>query len=859
MFAPRRTACLAACAIVFAAQAGRAADIEEIVVTGSRILRDPAASPSPLSVVTADDLSRAGFTSVADAVRLLPANIGSEFNTDVFTQNLSVGTSNFNLRGLGLNATLVLLNGRRQTMSGGVADDGSTFVDLNALMPMIMLQRLEVLKDGAAALYGSDAVAGVANYITRDDFTGAEARIENGTTTRSGQNDLTVSGLIGRGNDRWHVVAGASYLHRSPLSTRDRAFTAGKAFSSFGQPGAFSLLSPSPAYPDLPVGSAFTVIDPACGGAAGGIPNPRNPQPAGVTSQRIGTCTFDFSSYYDLVAQERKWNTYATGHIAASDSVELFSEVGYARDRISRGTSPSFPILNLVTVPADNPGNVFRTPVLFLGRALGATAGRDTVTHASDTWRGVVGARGDLGAWHWDVTGTYSANAFYVGIHDVLADRFIAALNGRGGPNNNQYFNPFGSAATARPGDATYNDPAVVRDFVSVNSYDYTASLAALDASVSGKLGNIGIAAGGQLRRETFHGNLSDAANAERFLFSIGGPDFGGARTVWALFAEAQVPITARLEAQLALRHEDGGGSFSSTDPKIGLLWRPTDGVSLRGSFATSFRAPSVFQTSAVQVVLENIADPLTGTTSFRGVRTRGAAALLPEQANVANVGVTLAPLPHLTLSADAWRYDYTDIIVKQSAQALVNANPLDARIQRQAGQIVRIDTSYINASKALTDGLDLAAKYRIGDVSLTGEGTYLRRFLIQDSPTAAVRDVAGNRNFTNFARSLPKWRGQAGATWQHDRHTLGMTVRIVGSYRDDQNANRPIAAQATLDAQYTLALGGIAGARAVDLTLGAQNLTDKDPPPVLTNAGYDSKVHDPRGRVVYVRLRAGW
>ena len=162
-----------------------AADVEEIVVTGSRIARDPASSPSPLSVVTADDLSRAGFTSVADAVRLMPANVGSEFNTDVFTQNLSVGTSSFNLRGLGLNATLVLLNGRRQTMSGGVADDGSAFVDLNALMPMIMLQRLEVLKDGAAALYGSDAVAGVANYITRDDFVGAEARIENGTTTRS--------------------------------------------------------------------------------------------------------------------------------------------------------------------------------------------------------------------------------------------------------------------------------------------------------------------------------------------------------------------------------------------------------------------------------------------------------------------------------------------------------------------------------------------------------------------------------------------------------------------------------------------------------------------------------------------------
>ena len=324
--------------------------------------------------------------------------------------------------------------------------------------------------------------------------------------------------------------------------------------------------------------------------------------------------------------------------------------------------------------------------------------------HASDTWRGVVGARGEIDTWHWDVSASYSANDFYVGINDVLSDRFAAALNGRGGPNNNLYFNPFGSAATARPGDATYNDPAVIRDFVSRNTYDYDARLAALDASVTGKVGEIGLAIGGQLRRETFRGDLNDAANAERYLFSIGGPDFYGARTIWALFAEARVPLTQRLEAQLALRHDDGGARYSSTDPKVGMLWRPLDTVSLRGSFATSFRAPSVFQTSAVQTVLENIVDPLTGSTSFRGVRTRGTASLLPEQAKVANIGVTVTPLAQVVLSVDAWRTDYTDIIVKQSAQALVNANPLDARIQRQAVQIVRIDTGYLNASSALTE-----------------------------------------------------------------------------------------------------------------------------------------------------------
>jgi hypothetical protein len=258
--------------------------------------------------------------------------------------------------------------------------------------------------------------------------------------------------------------------------------------------------------------------------------------------------------------------------------------------------------------------------------------------------------------------------------------------------------------------------------------------------------------------------------------------------------------------------------------------------------------------------VLENIVDPLTQTTAFRGVRTRGTTALRPETANVANVGVTVEPWPALALSVDAWRFDYADIIVKQSAQGIVNANPLDPRIVRQSGQIVRIDTAYQNASSALTDGLDLAAKYRVGDVTLSADATYLRRFTIRETPTSVPYDAAGNRNFNNFARSLPQWRGQIGAAWQHDRHRFSATLRLISGYRDDQNGNRPIPGQATVDAQYSFALGPRWGlAKGPEIAVGALNLADRDPPAVGTNAGYDSKVHDPRGRVVYVRLKAGW
>jgi outer membrane receptor protein involved in Fe transport len=834
--------------------------VEEFVVVGSRLKGERGLSP--IISIAAQDFAAAGFTAVSDIARVLPVNTGSEFNVDPFTQNLSAGTSNFNLRGLGLNATLVLLNGRRQTISGGVADDGSTFVDLNALIPLIALERLDVLKDGAAALYGTDAVAGVANFVTRKNFTGVEAQVDYANTAHSGQDDLTASILVGGATDKLQGQAALSYLRRSWLPATDRSYTAGKGFSSFGQPGAFILLQRSPVFPDLPFGTTANqpIIDPDCA-----TPNPRSPQPAGVTSGRVGTCTFDFSSYYHLVPRERRWNGYAGGELFLSDDATLYAEAAYAKSEVLRGTSPSFPLLNSPIVPADNPGNIYRVPVLFLGRTFGASTGGSFVPHNSDTWRGVLGATGEIDRWAWDVSATHSRNDFLVQIENDLTDRFIAALNGRGGPNNNQYFNPFGSAARARPGDATYNDPRVIDDFTSLVTYDYRTRLTTVDGTITGDVvqtsnGPWGLALGGQFRHEKVIGDLDDQFNRENYFFFIGGPDFAGSRKAYAAFAELRGPLAANLEAQLALRHEDTGGPFSSTDPKLALVWS-NDWFTARGSYGTSFRAPSVFQAYSIQMVQENIFDRLTGTTGFRAIRTVGSPDLKPEQAKTANLGLTLQPTESLAFSADYWRFDYTDIIVKQGAQAVVDANPNDARIIRATGQIIRIDTSYINASKALTDGLDLGLKQTfamggLGDLTASAEATWISRFIIQDTSTSPRRDVAGNRNFRTFARSLPEWRANASLAWTRDVQSAMATVRFIGAYDDDQNANRRIKSQATLDLQYGYTLKTHADVR---LAVGALNVFNAAPPNVLTNAGYDSKVHDPRGRVLYVRLKSAW
>lgn len=839
--------------------------VEEVVVTGSYVKRDPLRNGSSVVTLSRDDLSSFGLSNVADVINFLPFNSGSEFNADVFTQNLSSGTSNFNLRGLGLNSTLLLLNGRRQTVSGGVADDGSTFVDLNALVPLNTVERIEILKDGAAALYGTDAVAGVVNVITRQDVEGLEVEADFSTTTRSSQQDLTLQGLYGLQTERFTGLASVGYLRRSWLPSPERAYTQGKGFSSFGQPGAFILLEPSPIFPDLPFGltDPQSVIDPDCE-AGGGVPNER------VPGTGLGTCTFDFAPYYHLIPRERRWLSFASGTLDLGE-IEFFAEAGYADTGVVRGTSPSFPILNLVAVPADNPGNVFQTPALFLGRPLGADAPQNLVTHDSETWRAVGGLRGRLREdWEWSLSTSYSANRHVVKINNALVDQFDAALNGRGGPDGNQYFNPFGSASLSQPGESTYNDPAVIAGFLSAATYDYQTSLFAVDGLVSGSLtelndGPVRFALGGQVRREDIRGDLDDQFNAENYLFLVGGPDFSGERTVIAGFGEINIPLTEAVDVQLALRHETYEGGLKSTDPKVSLSWRPTEWLSGKASFGTAFRAPSVFQNFSSQTVLQNINDPVTNSLVFRGVRTIGTPDLKPETADVLNVGLTLTPQNGLSFGLDYWRFDYTDIIVKENAQALVDADPFNPRIVREAGQILRVDTNYLNAPSVLTDGVDVSVAYtfsgaRADQWALSADVTYINQYTIQQTPGRPERDVAGSRNFSTFARSLPRWRSTLGATWTRSELSLSTYLRTISGYADDQNGV-PIDGLATFDAQaqYVLPQFGFSEAAPAVFTLGVVNLFDKDPPNVETNVGFDSKVHDPRGRVIYARIKAAF
>jgi outer membrane receptor protein involved in Fe transport len=822
-----------------------------------------------------------------------------------------------NLRGLGVSSTLVLLNGRRQTQSAAATDRGENFVDTSSLPPLIAFERIELLKDGATALYGSEAVAGVVNFITRSNFQGFDLELGVQGIDGHPQEDQQISALYGVGNDRTHLLAAFAYLDRDPLTTYDRRLsTTADDLSQAGMPGSFlvpslpgnpafqsvwtaafdsngngvaDFVEPTLGLPAVPGAQPPVFADQNCTAIAAQdpkvVPNIAVAVPSPIGTIPIGLCEFDFGEFYSIVPEERRASAYLELTHALRGGIEGKLELHIANNDASRNNSPSFPFAAFPTVAATHPDNPYGTDVRFIGRIIGAGGTAIESVHESDTTRFAGSLRGSINdAWLWEVGAQLSENDFFVQAPDVLVDRFDLAIRGFGGAGCDPatgtagvapcaYFNPFGSALT---GAGTRNSAALFDDLIGFESFDAHSELTTVEGFVTRQFGELGggpwgLAVGAQYRADELSYDYDANANRDNFLFLIGNPDFGDERDIRATFVELELPLADTVNLQVAARYEDYG-EIDSTDPKVTLLWRPTLDVSVRGSVGTSFRAPSLFQAFGTQTTLAELIDPNVGSPQFFPVRTQpnpAGTALAPEEADVVNFGVSFSPLESLDVGIDYWSFDYTNVIIEQNPQAILNAAALgDSQAQAQvvrdaaSGLLLRVDSFYANASALETDGFDLSIAYELelqgGATLRTGaDATYIASYELFD-PQAGRVDGAGRRNFANFGTSTPDWRVNTFVNWQRDRHAVNVFVRYIDSYLDDEVELgqgpaffQKIASQVTLDAQYSLTLRAAA---APQLTFGAINLFDEDPPRVATSGGYDSKVHDPRGRLWYAK-----
>lgn len=835
--------------------------IEEIVVlarTGSRISRQ-SDSPSPLTIHEGPDLTDAGLKDIRDMVGVLSINAGSENNSDNLTQNYTVGTANVNLRGLGVASTLVLVNGRRQVLSSAQTDDGSSFVDLAALAPMLAVERVEILKDGAAAIYGSEAVAGVVNFITRSGYRGFELQTEYRARTNDGsQEDLTVDAVYGGdfgGGDGGFLIA-ASYLNRTSLILAEVDWLR-PATSGFGNPGSFNV-------PSL----GRTVADPGCA------------RYEGLLQQLTGgseICRFDYGPQLTSVPNEQRLQLWGQGDWNRDGGTALWAEFGYAKNDINREVSPSFPVLNTPVVPAYHPANPYEEDVFFQGRPYGYGHPPEFNYYEHETLRIAAGLEGKLtDSASWNVSVVYGANDALQNPRDVHAANFQAALNGFGGsgcapgPDRTPgqggclFFNPFSSNFAADPGSPLANGRElyefIIGDFIGLGD----SRLTTVEANINGDLPVFGgaYAVGAQYRKQSLDFRYDTVTRQDGWAFLIGNPNFDADDSVHAVYGEIWLPLTDSLELTGALRYEDYGSGVGNTlDPKVTLLYRPLDTLSLRGSYSTSFRAPSPFQTRGAQTNFTNIVDR-DGSRTFAGRRTLGDPTLQPETSSAYNLGVTWQGSASWALSADFWRYEFEDVLRKENAQAIVNADPFDARIERtSAGTISIVNVAFINADRIETTGVDLSARGTVdtgaGLFSGWAEATWLFSY---DVTNAGVEiDALGKLNRANVGAPNQRFRGAAGLSWSRGAWEINGLVRHIGGYEDDGGGS--IDSFTTLDANARWSLGsfpgfGAGGDLETTITLGAANLLDEDPPYVNVAGSYDPRSTDPRGRRVFVGVR---
>ena len=711
----------------------------------------------------------------------------------------------------------------------------------------------EILKDGAAAIYGSEAVAGVANFITRRGFDGIELQTEYRRRSGGGsQDDITLDGVVGGEiAGAGEYLLAASYLERTSLVLTEVDWLR-PATSGFGNPGSFNV-------PSL----GRTVADPGC------------VRYDGLLQDLAGgnvICRFDYGPQLTAVPNEQRLQGWGRVDLPLGETRAFWAELGYARNDINREVSPSFPVLSTPVVPAYHPGNPYGEAVFFQGRPYGYGQPTEVNFYEHGTGRLALGLEGRFSdAVSWDAAVVHAVNDAILNPRDVVAANFQAALSGFGGSSCRAgpaasampgrdgclFFNPFSSNFDARPGEALYNTPEL-RDFI-IGDYfgDGKSQLTTLEVNVTGHSPRrgIGYAAGVQYREQSLDFTYDAITRADGFAFLIGNPDFNAKDDVAAAYGEVWMPLSDRLELTGALRYEDYGRGVGNTlDPKVTLLLRATDAISLRGSFSTSFRAPSPLQTRGAQTNFTNIVDH-DGSRTFAGRRTLGDPELEPETSRAFNFGVTWQYAGNWALNADYWRYSFEDVLRKDNAQAIVAPIPSThaSKEHRLARSPLSMWPSSMPTELKLRESICRPAPPWIqggGRMEAWAEATWIFEYDVTNAGIAV--NALGKLNRANVGAPNQRFRAAAGASWSRNALQINALARHVGGYRDDGGG--AIGSFTTLDANVRWSLGGFLGNDLdASATVGAANLLGEDPPFVDIAGSYDPRSADPRGRRVFV------
>ena len=839
-----------AIAAAFPSLAHAEEDMLRVNVTGSNIRVSEKEGASAVQVITAKELKASGKTSVSDVLRAISANSGNSYN-EQYTGSFSAGTSGLSLRGIGQQNTLILVNGRRVASYATAQDLQQTFVDLNSL-PMAAVQRIEVLKDGASSVYGSDAVAGVVNIILYKEFTGTDITAQwGGSTQGTGQHEKSAALQTGFGKleeDGYSVVFSVDAQQRDKLQQSDVAWLRDADFRK-QQRGSlgWNVTNYAGADPTQTLGGVrgplqlvpYSAINPdGAGQVLAYNPSPYETLIPGI--QRIhsslrGTVKLnaDTEAYVDLLHSYSRADQTFSAPLTVSSSLRAWNNGTKRLDTIP------------VVLPVGHPNNPGATPLPFTATLfdLGPRLKQDKVTF----YRALAGVKGTLAGWDWDAAVGHSSSKLEETVQNFVNRYEFQKVLADGSYN---FFDPSQNSeavrnrlrlSTLRPAEST------------LDTLDFSAAKDIWNLPA----GPLGFAAGAQWRREKMDSQTSTAVLSGTELrpaLNI----IEGSRSVSALFAEFNVPVVKNLSVNVAGRadhYSDFGNAFS---PKASARYQAAPWLLLRGTVSRAFRAPSLPEiTDSTAVSYTGVIDPrdpLTPTLS-RGVTviTIANPALRPERSKNLNLGVVISPTSSSSIGLDYYRIRQEGVIGTESATTtLDNELTSPEKVARGAdGRITTLYRQFRNQGQRDVSGIDLDLRQRFvdpdwGKLTLAGQLSRVLRFAEPLSDGAPLTNGAG----TNYFGSIPKWRGVTSATWEQGKWSSTLTWNYVGSYAQNTHLDEAVAAFSTFDVSSSWQVTAKA-----NVTFIVQNLANKRAPWDYSASGFDYTQADPRGRFASLKL----
>lgn len=793
----------------------QATNLDRITVTGSNIPRTNTETPSPVQVVTRQEIDRTGKTTVAEYLQTLTAD-GAGSIPKTFGNGFAGGGAGISLRGLGAGSTLVLLNGRRMA-TYGLADDGQkVFTDLSTI-PLDAVERVEVLKDGASAIYGSDAIAGVVNIILRSDFQGAILRGSYGlsgdgdgdakkATLTAGTGDLSSDGwnaffsldvgktdaikISDRKNRKW---IGTGDIRRWGYDAADAQFLGG-AYLSGGTAGGVG-----------PNGSVFDatghlVALPGCAGLT------TIPGQSDATAQAQGCLWDPAQQYRDLSPEEKYVNVFGRASFAFGEGGEVYTEIGYSKKETIFSNTPSGvsggwgypggPVnansgAGATQLYAGHPDNPLPTAARL--RYSAWDVGPRVTDNTNEFNRFLVGVKGNWGDWSYDTAYLHSGTDLVNKRTGFLRYDAVRCVLG----------NPACPYGTWRIGDNASQTPQSVYDAISptisarakssLDMFDFTISRSLMDL----KGGPLGLAFGTEWRK------TSNSLTPQTFtdigqIIGLGYSAYDGTQNVYAGYAELSAPVLEQLELSAAVRYDKYESGEGKATPKLGVKWTPADWIALRASYAEGFRAPNPAENGdGGLAAFSNARDPVRCaidpanecTARSVAIITRPNKDLKPEESKSYSVGIVLQPTSTTSLTVDAWEIKRTNEIAQGStADAIAAGNVLrDANNiggVANSGTILAVNTAYVNANSSRVRGIDTDIRQTFdigpGQLEMDLQWSHVLKFeRTEGDTTVDYVGTHGNCDVTNCI-GTPKDRINFGTTWKQGPWSISGVANYI-------------------------------------------------------------------------------